>query len=172
MLKNFKQLWAEAGKKVLEAITDDNKWNLFVAQALNNEIDLNDFKNPREMGKDLRNFGAYLQSLYFNYSMQQICDSCDYCPNQRRGEKRFAQRRRFDCSWTKTQGNVLAEQTARKEGQKFGASYNFNDSKWKARYQKLSQRVLEEHKDRTKAPPWLDAKRNLCPNYYIDLSRA
>ena len=37
--------------------------------------------------------------------------------------------------------------------------------------QKLSQQILEEHKNRTKAPTWLDVKNNLCQHYYNDPSK-
>jgi hypothetical protein len=167
MGNSLERMWAQAGEKVSEIIKDDDKWNLFVHQVEQHGIGLN--KNARKIARDSGDYRAFLQGLYIHYSATQICDACDYNPNWRRGQKKFSQRRRFDCGWIKTQGDVLAEQTAEQEGFQGGALslYKFDDSGWKARYNELSKVVLEEYGDRTKAPPWLDVKRNLCPHYQI-----
>jgi hypothetical protein len=170
MGNNFDRMWAQAGEKVLEIIADDDQWGLFVQQVEQHGIDLNEHKNARERARTSEDYRAFLQGLYIHYSATQICDACDYNPNHRRGQRKFSARNRFDCDWMKTQGDVLAEQTAKEEGHR-GALYNFNNPAWKAKYQELSQVVLEEHKDRTKAPTWLDTQRNLCPHCYIDLTR-
>jgi len=170
MANNRERMWAQAGEKVLEIIADDDSWDLFVQQVGQHGIDLNEHKNARERVESDEGYRAFLQGLYIHYSATQICDSCDYNQNQRRGQRKFSVRRRFDCDWRKTEGDVLAEQTAREEGHG-GALYKFNNPDWKARYQELAKTVLEEHTDRTKAPTWLDVEKNLCPHYYIDLTR-
>ena len=162
-------MYPQAKKKVLEIIADDNKWNLFVQQVGQHEIDL---RNSREIARTSKDYRIYLQGLYIHYSATQICELCDYNPHQRKGKGKFLAKRRFDCNWRKTKGDVLAEETARKKGQEGVSLYKFNDPEWTARYEKLSQAVSEQHIDRTKAPPWLDVKKNLCPHYYIDESRS
>lgn len=170
MASNFDRLRAQAGEKVLEIIVDDNQWDLFVQQVKQHGIDLNKHSNARERARTSEDYRIFLQELYIDYSATQICDACDYNPKHRRGQRKFSPRRRFDCDRSKTEGDVLAEQTAREEGYG-GALYKFNDPEWKARYEELSNVVLEKHTDRTKAPPWLDIQKNLCPHYYIDLTR-
>ncbi len=168
MRKNSDRMWAQAEEKVLEIIANDEQWNLFVKQAEQHGIDL---KNARKRARGSEDYRSFLKMLYIDYSATQICDLCDYNPNHRNGQRKFTSKRIFNCTWTKTQGDVLAEQTAREEGHEEEALYKFNDRRWNARYEDLSKVVLEEHKDRTKAPIWLDVKRNLCPHYYIDLTK-
>lgn len=169
MANNFDRMWAQARKKVLEIVADDSQWDLFVQQVDQHGVYLNEHKNARERARKSKDYRAFLEGLYIFYSATQICDACDYSPNHRKGQRKFSPRRRFDCTWEKTKGDVLAEQTARDEGHG-GASYKFNNPEWKAKYEELSQVVLEEHKDRTKAPAWLDTQKNLCQHYYIDLT--
>lgn len=170
MENNFDRMWAQSEEKVLEIIADDDKWSLFVQQVEQHGIDLSKHENAREMARTSEPYMALLQALYTRYSATQICDTCEYNPNHRRGQRKFSARNRFDCGWRKTQGDVFAEETAKKEGLG-GALYKFNDPEWKAKHQELTQIVLEEHTDRTKAPTWLDSQRNLCPHYYINLTK-
>jgi hypothetical protein len=160
--------WAKAKKKILEIIADDESWNLFVQQVRQHDIDLNG--HARERARNSEDYRTFLQGLYIQYSATHICDMCDYNPNWRRGQRRFSPKKRFDCTWRKTEGDVLAEKTARDEGHS-GAMYKFSDPKWKAEYDRLSETVIEEHTDRTKAPEWLDAEKNLCPYHYLDLTK-
>jgi len=172
MRKYLEGLRARAREKVLEIIANDGRWELFVQQVgQDGLIDLNEDKNARQRARTSECYREFLEGLYINYVATQICDTCDYNPKHRGGKRKFSARRRFDCNWRKTEGDVLAEKTAREKGYEGGALYKFGDPKWRARYQRLSQVVLEEHKDRTKAPPWLDVERNMCPHYYIDLTR-
>lgn len=171
---NFEKMLEQAEKKVLEIIADDEQWDLFVRQVKQHGIDLNDYKNDYKIVRERAGASEIdreiLQALYIDYSITQICDVCDYNPDHRRmGQRRFSPRKRFYCNWRRTEGDMSAEQTARNSGHG-GASYNFNEPELGAKYHELSQIVLEEHKDRTKAPAWLDTERNLCPHYYIDLS--
>lgn len=164
---NIEKIRAKAEKDISEIVKDDESWNLFVQQAKQHEFKI----LSREKASSLDWYKSVLIPLYITSSMIKVCDSCDYSPNHRKGQRKFSERKRFDCNWRKTEGDILAEQTAKNEGLN-GGLYSFNDPEWKTRYNELSKKVLEEHTDRTKAPQWLDAAKNLCPHYYMDLTKA
>lgn len=131
---NREQRWKEAENRVLEIIADDAKWEVFVQQVEQHGISLNDHKDPRGRARDSEEYRALLSSLYITAAMRQLCDTCDYNAHQRRGERSFAAKRRFDCDFGLADGQETYEQSS-------------------------------------VAPPWLDVARNLCPHYYLDLSR-
>lgn len=105
------QMWETAGEKVLEIIADDDSWNLFVQQARLHGTDLNDYKNIRERVRIDEAYKGLLQSLYINCSATQICDTCDYNFNKRRGQRRFAERERFDCNLEEQEGEEYQDKT-------------------------------------------------------------
>lgn len=171
MVKTYEELREKARKGVLEILADENKWNFFldvikIKQGAGLVEAINNIRKSEEKEKD----HLLLEYFYTNFLLEHVCDSCEYNPHWRRGVRKFAEKKMFDCTWTKTEGDVLAEQTAREEGLG-GASYKFNDPAWKAEYEKLVKIILEQHTDRTKAPLWLDEKRNYCPHHYTDLSK-
>lgn len=94
-----------AGEEVLKIISNDDRWNLFVRQVQQHGIDLAYHENPRERGRTDPTYGAFLQLLYLNYSAVQICDRCDYNLRQRRGQDKFAKRKKFDCTLDDSVGN-------------------------------------------------------------------
>jgi hypothetical protein len=167
------RIYAQAEKRVLEIVADDAQWELFVQQVAQQDIlDLNECKGIRHRVENNETERRFLTGLYISHSLTQICDTCDYNPNHRKGQKRFTARRRFDCTWLRTQGDTLAEQTAIKEGlAECLAVYHHEYPDWRARYAELSRRVLQAHTDRTTTPSWLDVAKNLCPHHYIDLTR-
>ena len=165
MKKNYMQIRYSSAEKVIdEVIKDDDKWNLFMEQIKSRDLpDINGFRYQE----------SYKSFLVLTYVLcsGNICDSCDYNPNQRGGKRRFSKKKRFDCNWRKTKGDELARETAKEIGLKGFHAYNINEPAWNKKFKELSKIVLEEHKDRTKTPPWLDTERNTCQHYYIDLTK-
>jgi hypothetical protein len=134
MANNY-EIEAQAREEISEIIADDSRWALFVQQVKQQGIDLSQHVNARERGGTETGYRAFLEVLYVSCSATQICDTCDYNPNHRRGQRRFSAKRRFDCTWSETDGAVLEERIDRK------------------------------------VPAWLDVERNLCPHYFMDLTK-
>jgi len=105
-----------------------------------------------------------------------VCNFCDYNPvviAELLKSKSIPPKDKYHCNFKITDGEIFAEETARKTCPNLteapplslSAVYKFDDEEWNEKYKQLSKKIVLQHTDISKPPPWLNIGKNECPYF-------